>query len=144
MPTDPDVVSRTGPGRSDLDVALAVAAGGAIGGGARFALSWAWPHVGAGFPWATFAANVSGSLMLGVLMVFVADVWRPRRYARPFLGVGVLGGFTTFSTFATETDALIRQGAFGMALVYVGATVALGLCATALGMILTRKAVGVG
>ena len=55
---------------------------------------------GQGFPWAIFAVNVSGSFVLGLLMVYVLDVWPPRRFLRPFLAVGLIGGYTTFSTYA--------------------------------------------
>ena len=74
------------------DILLAIAAGGALGGAARFGLNSLWPTSPGGFPWSTFVENVTGALLLGVLVVFLVDVWRPRRYVRPFLGVGLLGG----------------------------------------------------
>src|SRR4051794_14883819 len=96
LPIDPDA---TDPGTRRWDVALVIAAGGALGSLARWGLNEALPQEGGRFPWATFAENVGGCLVLGVLMVFLLDVWRPTRYGRPFLAIGVLGGFTTFSTY---------------------------------------------
>lgn len=144
LPTDPDVNGTAGPTQRRWDVALAIAAGGAIGGGARHLLTVLWPHDGVGFPWATFVENTLGSLLLGLLMVFLLDVWSPRRYARPFFGVGLLGGFTTFSTFASEVDTLLRNNAVPMAIGYLVATVAAGLLAAFAGIALARAAVGVG
>jgi CrcB protein len=121
-----------------------IAAGGAIGGGVRYSLTRVWPHDGFDFPWATFAANVSGSLLLGALMVFLLDVWGPHRYTRPFLGVGVLGGFTTFSAFTNEVDALLRGGQSAVALVYIFASLAAGLLATLGGIVAARRIAGPG
>ncbi len=125
------------------DVALVIAAGGALGGGARYLLSQAVPQSPDGFPWATFIENVTGCLLLGVLMVFLLDVWPPRRYARPFLAIGVLGGFTTFSAYTVETNALLRAGHVPLALTYLFATVILGLLATWSGIAIARRAAGV-
>lgn len=154
LPVDPDAPGatldhaadpfrqRARPGRR-WDIVLVIAAGGAVGGGARYLLTHSWPHAPGGFPWATFVENVSGSLLLGALMVFLLEVWRPRRYARPFLGVGVLGGFTTFSTFTTDIDALLRAGAAPVALAYVFSTLGAGFLATLAGLTLARRAVGI-
>ena len=78
------------------DIALVVSAGGAIGGLSRLGLCTLLPRSGAGFPWATCVENVVGCLLIGVLMAYVLDVWAPNRYRRPFLGTGILGGFTTY------------------------------------------------
>ncbi len=125
------------------DIALVVAAGGAVGGGARYLVNEAWPTGPDQFPWQTFVENVSGCLLLGALMVLLLDVWRPTRYGRPFLGVGVLGGFTTFSTYTAETDALLRHGQVPLALSYFFGSLAAGLLATWLGLNLTRAAAGI-
>ena len=79
-----------------------------------------------------------GSLLLGLLMFYVTDVWPPRRYVRPFLGVGVLGGFTTFSTYALETRTLLAQGQAGIALAYLVGTLVLALGAVVVGALLGR------
>lgn len=80
----------------------AVSAGGALGALVRYGILRAWPTRPGGFPWATFAVNISGCLLIGTIMVLVTH-----RLARPFLGPGVLGGFTTFSAYAEEVRALL-------------------------------------
>jgi len=149
LPLDPDlpeVFGRQG-GRAARhrrwDVALVIAAGGAIGGGARWAVNEAWPSTPGGFPWATFVENVTGCLILGALMVFLLDVWRPSRYARPFLGIGVLGGFTTFSAYTSDTRALLLDGRAPVALAYLFGTLLAGLAATWLGIVAARSAAGI-
>jgi CrcB protein len=126
------------------DVAAVVAAGGALGGLARWALNEIVPAAGGGFPWSTLVENVSGSFLLGALMVFLLDVWPPGRYLRPFLGVGVLGGFTTFSTYTSETRALLLDGQVVLAVVYLLGTVVAGLAAAWAGLVLARLAAGAG
>jgi fluoride exporter len=122
------------------DVLLAVAAGGALGSLARWALGEAFGGPPAGFPWATFIENVTGGFALGVLMVFVIDVWPPTRYVRPFLGVGVLGGYTTFSTYLLDTRTLLADDA-PLAAAYLFGTLAVGLVALWLGIFLARLVV---
>jgi len=124
------------------DVAVVIGAGGAVGGGLRWALNQAWPITPGHFPWATFIENVTGCLVLGALMVFLLDVWRPSLYARPFLGIGVLGGFTTFSTYTADTSALLRAGQVPMALTYFFGTLVVALAATWTGIFLARSAAG--
>ncbi|WP_304455098.1 CrcB family protein [Nocardiopsis sp. YSL2] len=124
--------------RGTGDTLLAVAAGGALGGSARYALLVLMPHDGAAFPWSTFAENVVGSFAMGALVVLVTEVARPHRLLRPFLGVGVLGGFTTFSTYAVDIVGLVGAGAPGTALAYLLATPACALAAVWAGMALTR------
>jgi len=116
----------------------AVSAGGVVGALGRYALGQAYPHPAAGFPWATFGINVSGCLLIGVLMVLVADVWPTRRLLRPFLGTGVLGGYTTFSTYVVDVQHLVIAGAARTALVYLAATVLAALTATYAGVSATR------
>ena len=90
-----------------LPVLAAVAAGGAIGSVGRYGLAVALPHQPTDFPWATFITNAAGCFAIGVLMVVVAQVLPGRPLLRPFLGVGVLGGFTTFSTYALEIQRMV-------------------------------------
>ena len=125
----------------DLDVLAVIAAGGVVGSLARWGIASALPHHGTAYPWATFLENVTGCLLLGVLMWFVVEVWIVGRYVRPFLGVGVLGGFTTFSTFSVETTGLLRDGAVGMAALYVVGSLLAGLLAVRLGRVLAAAAV---
>ena len=124
------------------DVTLAVAGGGALGAATRYALTEAWPPAAGGFPWVTFAINVSGCLLIGALMVYLLEVLPPGRYARPFLAVGVLGGFTTFSTYAGETETLLRHGPAPVALGYLFGTLVAALLATWAGTALARLAAG--
>jgi fluoride exporter len=130
--------------RATTSVLLAVAVGGALGAVARYGLSVAWPHRPGTFPWATFVTNVSGCLLIGALMVLVTEVWAAHRLLRPLLGTGVLGGYTTFSTYTVDTQQLIVAGAGGTALVYLVATLAGALAAVHLGVTATRLATGTG
>ena len=121
------------------DVMLAISVGGALGAVARYALGTVWSHPPVGFPWVTFAINVSGCFMIGALMVVLTEVaGRPHRLARPFLGVGVLGGFTTFSTYAVEAQRLIASGDLVLALAYLFGTMVAALVATMVGIVATR------
>jgi fluoride exporter len=108
------------------DVLAVIALGGALGSLARWGLAEALPHGSAEFPWATFITNVSGCFLIGLLMVFVIEVWPPSRYLRPFLGVGVLGGYTTFSTCTLDTRALLVSGNPRLAGVYLFGSLAVG------------------
>ena len=112
---------------------LLVAAGGAIGSAARYGVSLAGLHLlGPGFPWATLAVNLLGSLLIGLLAG-----WQVEGQARLFWVAGVLGGFTTFSAFSLET-MLLWERAPWLAALYVAASVGLGLAAFALGWWLAR------
>ncbi|MFB9834018.1 fluoride efflux transporter CrcB [Actinoallomurus acaciae] len=119
-------------------VLTTISVGGALGSIARYGVSTAIP-VGPGhFPWATFLINLTGCFALGLLMVFVLDIWPPTRYVRPFLGVGFLGGYTTFSTFAVETRDLAGHGSWILADAYVLNSLVGGLVAVWLGITLAR------
>lgn len=87
-----------------------VALGGAIGASARYGASLLWPVETGGFPWTTFWVNVVGCAVIGVFMVVITDVWAAHRLVRPFFGTGVLGGFTTFSTYAVDIQRLLDGG----------------------------------
>jgi CrcB protein len=108
-----------------LRLAGVVAAGGVLGALARYAIGVAWPHAPAAFPWATWTINLSGCFLIGVLVTSL-DRWRPHQhYVRPFLGVGFLGGYTTFSTSIVD----LQHAAPAVALVYLAASVAGALIA---------------
>lgn len=134
-----DAVRRGSRGAASPAVLAVIAVGGAIGACGRHAIELAWPPASGAFPWATFAANVGGCLLIGVLMVHVLESGRPHPLARPFLGVGVLGGFTTFSTFAAQADQLAGP-ATGIALLYLVGSVAAGLAAVVAGTAAGRAA----
>jgi CrcB protein len=123
------------------DILAVIAAGGALGSLARWQLSRLLPHPAAAFPWATFDTNVSGCLLLGVLMIFVLEVWPPSRYVRPFLGVGVLGGFTTFSTYMLDARGLLASGHATTAGAYLFGSLVAGLAAVWAGITLARLAI---
>jgi fluoride exporter len=106
----------------DLPILGAISAGGVLGALARDGVATAWPHPASGFAWSTFVINVTGCLLIGVLMVIVTEVLPHRRLVRPFLGVGVLGGYTTFSTYIVDIHKAAAAGAPGVALTYLGAT----------------------
>ena len=111
---DPDVDLHVPDQRLEWDrkrfVLPVIAAGGMLGAGARHAASLAWPAPPGSFPWTTLGVNVAGCLLIGALMVLVVEVGGAHPLLRPFAGVGVLGGFTTFSTYAVETTELLRDG----------------------------------
>lgn len=127
--------------REHGDLLAPIAVGGALGSLARWGLATALPHDGHSWPWATFLTNVSGCLLLGLLMAFVLGPWSTlpfwSRYLRPFLGVGVLGGYTTFSTYELETYVLGGHTP-GVALLYLLGSVVVGVAATWLGLALGR------
>ena len=125
--------------RAPWAVLAAVSAGGVVGACARHALGLAWPHRPGEFPWATFVINVSGCLLIGVLMVLITEVWSAHRLLRPFLGVGVLGGYTTFSTYVVDIQRLIAAGAARTALLYLAGTALAALAAVYAGITLTRR-----
>ena len=128
---------------SRWDVLLVIGAGGALGSLARWGVGELLPWSGDEFPWATFVENISGGLALGILMVFLLDVWPPHRYLRPFLGVGLLGGYTTFSTYMLESrDLLVGDEAF-TAFTYLAGSLIAGLVAVWLGIFSARAAVRV-
>ncbi|MCW3844257.1 CrcB family protein [Micromonospora yasonensis] len=124
---DPDVDLHVPADRGELAahpaaVLGAIAAGGVLGALARAGAQAAFPHPPTGFPWATFGINVSGCLLIGALMAVLTA--RPAGpLVRPFLGVGVLGGYTTFSTYVVEAHRAVLAGAPGTALAYLAATV---------------------
>jgi CrcB protein len=120
----------------------AVSVGGVVGAEARYAVG-SMIHPGGGeFPWGTFTVNVSGCLLIGVLMVLISDMWPSKRLLRPFLGTGVLGGYTTFSTYIVDIQRLVAAGAARTALAYLAATVVGALLAVQFGLSLTRLAIG--
>jgi CrcB protein len=119
-------------------VLVVIAVGGGLGALARYGVEAALPTSPGGFPWATFLVNVTGCLLIGVLMVLVTEVFAERPLLRPFVGVGVLGGFTTFSTYANEVRGLLRPGTLPVAFAYLAATLVAALLAVIVGMALTR------
>lgn len=113
----------------------AVAVGGVLGSEARYLLGVAFAPVPGSWPWTTFWINVTGCLLIGVLYTVLTEPARPHPLLRPLLGVGVLGGYTTFSTWSVETVGLVDAGRPGLALTYalVSPVAAVLACASAVG-----------
>jgi CrcB protein len=133
------------------DELAAVAVGGVVGALARAWISLAVPHADpVAWPWATFVTNLIGCFALGVVLDWVDsrhDLWtrlhpRRARLARPLLASGVLGGFTTFSTFSVEAVGMARGGYATAALGYTVSSVVLGVALVALGRVLGSRLFG--
>ena len=107
------------PRRGDVAALGAVATGGAAGAAARYLIGVGWPTPAGAFPASTLAVNIIGCALIGVLMVLITDVWTRQRLLRPFLGTGVLGGFTTFSTYTVDIQRLVAGAHVGTALLYL-------------------------
>ncbi|MGB8381194.1 MAG: CrcB family protein [Dermatophilaceae bacterium] len=120
-------------------VVVVVSAGGALGAGARYAATMAWPTPQAAFPATVFLVNVVGSALIGILMVSVVQLWPHRRLARPFLGTGLLGGFTTFSTYAVDVSQLATARQVGTAAAYLILTPTVAVLAATLAARMTRR-----
>ena len=147
-PDAEDVIAGRPPGapvlRGQGAAVAVVAAGGVLGSLARWAIGLGLPTPPGGFPWGTFGINVLGSLLMGVLVVVVTEVRDAHPLVRPFLGTGVLGGFTTFSTFAVDAQTLLAGGHRATALAYLGGTVVAAVGAAAFAMAVSRRVAGVG
>ncbi|MFJ2393855.1 fluoride efflux transporter CrcB [Streptomyces sp. NPDC087843] len=121
-------------------VVAMVALGGALGATARYGAARLWPVETGGFPWTTFWVNVVGCAVIGVFMVVITDVWAAHRLVRPFFGTGVLGGFTTFSTYAVDIQRLLDGGHPATAFGYLAATLSAALTSVWLAVTVTRRA----
>ena len=116
-----------------------VAVGGAIGAMLRYCVYLSSVRLlGAGFPFGTMIVNVAGSFLMGIAAVILMQRGQAAALA-PFLMVGVLGGFTTFSAFSLDTLALIEKGKLALASAYVFGSVGLSILALFLGLFLTRS-----
>jgi CrcB protein len=117
---------------------MLVAAGGAIGSAARYGVGRLMaPQMSGAVPWHTLAINATGAFLIGLLLVAAARLGWPGWW-RPFLAVGILGGYTTFSTFSLETVELIMRGSYLTAGSYATGTLVVGLLATTAGIMLGR------
>jgi CrcB protein len=126
-----------------MKLVLAIAAGGALGAVARHLFA---AHImrwtGGGFPWGILAVNVLGSFLMGILVHALMHLPEPMPNLRAFLVVGVLGAFTTFSTYALDVVLLIERGELGAAAGYALASVVLSVGGLFAGMALARAAIG--
>lgn len=131
-------VSRRRHGRARLDVLAVIAIGGMLGATARFELAEALPTESGHFPWATFWANLSGSFLLGFLLILLLERFPPTRYIRPFLATGILGAYTTMSTYLVETAVLIKDGHGVTGLTYGVGSLAAGVFLAYAGIVAAR------
>jgi len=151
-PVDPDIDPDIDPGldppgargggespRSRRAVLAVIAAGGALGTGARYGAALLWPTAAGSFPWTTLGVNAAGCLLIGVVMVVLTEAWTAPPWARPFLATGVLGGFTTFSTYCLDIERLVSAGRIGPALGYLAMTLTAALVAVTAGVWSTRR-----
>jgi fluoride exporter len=148
LPIDPDVTGdevrrlphpavRVLVERSDI--LFAIGFGGALGALARWSLAEALPHAPEQVPWATVLANVTGCFGIGVLLVVLGARKPDSRLLRPLLGTGVLGGYTTFSTYALDTRDLLAAGRPALAAAYLFGTVLVGLLAVVAAVRVTER-----
>lgn len=120
--------------RAQAAIVVALGFGGVLGALGRYGLSLALPSGPAQFPWGIFLINVSGSALLGFLLIVLMEQFPRGRLARPVIGTGVLGAYTTFSTYVVGAVLLARAGHLATALTYVLASAAAGLLAVWSGM----------
>ena len=121
-------------------ILLAVALGGALGSLLRYFVAGAvqtatWP----GFPWGIFVVNVSGCFAMGVIVELMALKLNFTPEIRAFLTVGILGGYTTFSTFSLDSVLLIERGHYSSAALYIGGSALLSILALFAGLWLVRS-----
>ena len=127
-----------GPDRTRLR--LAIGAGGALGTYGRVGVDQLVGPPGGGWPWATFAVNVAGCLLLGYLIARLLERLPPSTYRRPLLGSGLCGALTTFSTLQMELLDMLRADRYGLAVGYAAASMAAGLAAFLLATSAVRRA----
>ena len=119
---------------------MLVMAGGALGAAARFWLGGLLlRQFGSGFPWGTFAVNMIGGLLMGLVAGWLAQRGQAGDDVRLFAAVGVLGGFTTFSAFSLDAVGLWEQGEAARAALYVGLSLGLSIVALIAGATLARS-----
>ncbi|MGL4306888.1 MAG: fluoride efflux transporter CrcB [Mycobacteriaceae bacterium] len=140
---DPDIDITNNSSHQELPdlsaaVLLAIAAGGAIGALSRYGIAQLIPSDSGLFPWATFITNILGCLAIGILMVALAHTSPPPTLLRPFMGVGVLGGFTTFSTYTVDVHQLLINHHTFLALSYAAGTIIGALLAVTCGTLCAR------
>lgn len=126
--------------RADRRELLAIFSGGMIGALARAALSEALPHEPTAWPWATFSVNLAGAFLLGYAITRLQERLPLSAYRRPFIGTGVCGALTTFSTMQVELLRMLDAGAWALALGYAAASVAGGFAGVMVATNLVRRA----
>jgi CrcB protein len=130
--------ARRSQARAQPDVIAVIALGGMLGAAARYGIAQLLPVSEGRFPWATFVENLSGSFLLGLLLVLLLERFPPSRYLRPFLATGILGAFTTMSTYQLETALLLKDGPRVTAVVYALGSLTAGLALAYAGILAGR------
>ena len=120
-------------------VIAVVAVGGALGAAGRYGASLLWPTPSGSFPWTTLIVNAVGCAVIGIFLVLITDLWAAHRLVRPFFGTGVLGGFTTFSTYAADIQHLVATDHARTALMYLAGTLLAALGAVWCSAAATRQ-----
>lgn len=148
-PVDSDVDLQDPSQRRELRrkhglILIVIAAGGVVGALLRYQLGRWWPTPVPQFPWTTLGINVSGCLVIGCFMVMITERWSLHALVRPFVGTGMLGGYTTFSTYAVDIVLLTRAGHPAAAGLYLIGTLTGALLAVIVGMLTTRRILRVG
>ncbi len=136
---DPGAASVVHRGRWSTPAVVSI--GGVLGALARYGLQTAFPFPPGGFDWATFAINVSGCLLIGIVIVLAAES-RAHPLLRPFLATGMLGGYTTFSSYVVGIQRELSAGAPGTALAYGAGTAVAALAAAWAGVRVANAVVG--
>ncbi len=146
LPIDPDYEARNGrPPRADPErcraertLVATIGLAGAAGSLCRYGVATVVSSPASSFPWSTFWINVTGSALIGFVLVLLLDRFPGARLARPLVVTGFLGGFTTFSTYMVDADLLVRNGDVTTAVLYVVVSVGVGMAAVAGGIVLAR------
>ncbi len=125
--------------RAEPSVLAAIALGACLGAPARYGVAQVVHVAKDSFPWATFWTNISGSFLLGLILAVLVARFPPTTYLRPFVATGFLGAYTTYSTFAVETDLLIKNGHAPIALAYAAASLIAGFVAVWVGIWAARS-----
>ena len=157
LPRDPDTdAAGIGTGTSDVfrfepagpdrlrkraGTYAAIVVGGFLGGGLRYVLDELFPAPVPQFPWTVLIVNVTGSFLLGLLLVLAIEVWQTGPVVRPLWATGFLGAFTTFSTYVLAVVQLVDAGAWVTGVGYAASSVAAGLAAAWFGLRLGRSLV---
>ena len=134
---------RGGSGRSPATLG-AIALGGALGAPARYELTQLIHVAKDGFPWATFWTNITGSFALGLVLVLLLERFPPTAYLRPLIATGFLGAYTTYSTFAVETDLLVKDGHPLLGAGYAAASLVAGFAAVGAGIVVAGMVIAQG
>jgi len=122
-----------------VPITLAIALAGSLGALLRYWVDGVVSRrTGGGFPWGTFVVNVSGAFLLGLLFTLLTERYRVDAWARSGLTIGFLGAYTTFSTFSLETYRLLEDRAVGLAAANAFGSLAAGLGALYVGIVLGR------